>query len=126
MSDNRPQFSSEEFKTFTHDWNFQHVTSSPRYPRSNGFIERTIQTVKLTMQKAKRSNIDMDLALLCIRSTPIDGTLPTSAEILSGRKIRSNLPMKITNNLHNKDAIQQRLQERQTTQKLSHDYHYGG
>ena len=34
------------------------ITSSPRYPRSNGFIEHMAQTVKITQEKAKQSRID--------------------------------------------------------------------
>ncbi|UYV60281.1 K02A2.6-like [Cordylochernes scorpioides] len=37
-SDNGPQFGSL-FKEFANEYGFTHVTSSPRYPQSNGFIE---------------------------------------------------------------------------------------
>ena len=33
FSDNDPQFSSCEFKQFAKDYGFEHITSSPRYPR---------------------------------------------------------------------------------------------
>ena len=36
VTDNGPQFAATEFATFTNKWGFQHVTSSPRYPQSNG------------------------------------------------------------------------------------------
>ena len=42
MSDNGPQFSCGEFREFAQRWDFEHVTSSPRYPQSNGQVERAI------------------------------------------------------------------------------------
>jgi hypothetical protein len=66
VSDNGPQYSSHQYKTFAKEWGFQHDTSSPRYPKSNGFVERAIQTVKKTIKKALKSGDDPCLALLCI------------------------------------------------------------
>jgi hypothetical protein len=34
-SDNGPQYLSIEFKKCAQEWNFEHVTSSPKYPKSN-------------------------------------------------------------------------------------------
>ena len=53
-------------------WEFEHVTSSPRYAQSNGIIERVIGTVKAVMINAKQSGTDPQLALLCLRSTPLN------------------------------------------------------
>ena len=46
VSDNGPQFVSSEMKTFAVSYNFEHVTSSPRYPQGNGLTKRTVQTMK--------------------------------------------------------------------------------
>ena len=73
VSDNGPQFIAEELKIFAATYGFSYDTTSPRYPQSNGFIERTIQTVKNTFEKAKLSKKDPYLALLQLRNTPIDG-----------------------------------------------------
>ena len=121
ISDNGPQFSSAVFEAFSKEWNFKHVTSSPRYPQSNGFIERQVKTVKAAMEKAKDADADPSKALQYLRATPIDAHLPSPSELLLGRKIRTNLPSKITNQLPEKDAIYQRLQTRQDEQKKYFD-----
>ena len=71
-TDNGPQFSSREFSEFAATYGFQHVTSSSRYPRSNGFIESQVKVVKKTLEKVARDNGDPHLALLYLRSTPVD------------------------------------------------------
>ena len=51
FSDNGPQFTS--FSQFVKTYDFQHVTSSPFYPQSNGLAERTVQTVKALLRDAE-------------------------------------------------------------------------
>ena len=121
ISDNGSQYSSQLFKSFAHSWGFQHVTSSPIFPQSNGMAERYVQTVKNTVAKAMKDKRDVYLALLCIRTTPVDNQLPSPAELLFNRKIRSNLPTQIQNNNPDKDKIADRLQSRQSNQKAHFD-----
>ena len=52
VSDNGPCYNSAEFRKFSEDRGFEHITSSPGYPQSNGQSERTIQTVKAMLEKA--------------------------------------------------------------------------
>ena len=68
ISDIGSQYSSEDFRVFSVRYGFDHVTSSPLYPRSNGFIERTVQTVKKLFTKAKEGGGDPHLAMLCLRT----------------------------------------------------------
>ena len=60
LTDNGPQFDSCKFATFSTDCMFQHMTSSPRYPQSNGEVERVGQMMK---------SCDEYLALLNYRDT---------------------------------------------------------
>ncbi|XP_024885717.1 uncharacterized protein K02A2.6-like, partial [Temnothorax curvispinosus] len=50
-SDNGPQFSSQEYKQFAENFGFAIVTSSPRYPQSNGKVEAAVKTVKRILEK---------------------------------------------------------------------------
>ena len=91
IADNMP-FSSLKFKTFASDWEIEVVTSSPHYPKSNGLVERNVQTVKLLLRKADESKQDGFLALLEFRNTPISGMDDSPAELLMSRKLRTRLP----------------------------------
>ena len=42
VSDNGPQFASAEFKAFATKWGFQHITSFPVYPQSNGKVKNAV------------------------------------------------------------------------------------
>ncbi|UYV80019.1 K02A2.6-like [Cordylochernes scorpioides] len=85
-SDNGPQFRSL-FKEFAQDYGFTHVTSSPRYPKSNSFIVSFVKIVKERIGKSK----DPYLALLAYRATPLaNGFSP--AELSMGRRIRTTIP----------------------------------
>ncbi|UYV74937.1 K02A2.6-like [Cordylochernes scorpioides] len=70
VSDNGPPFNSTGFKNFAQKYEFKHQTSSPKYPRSNGQVERTIQTIKGLIIKAMKSGRDPNLALMEFNNTP--------------------------------------------------------
>ena len=53
VSDNGPQFSCQEYRDFATEYGFVAVFSSPHYPRSNGQVERYVQTIKNIMKKAE-------------------------------------------------------------------------
>ena len=91
ISDNGPQFASDEFLMFATNWDFEHQTSSPGYPQSNGLAEKTVQTIKNILSKAKSDGQCALLSILEYRSTPVDG-LASPAQLLMGRQLRSILP----------------------------------
>lgn len=83
MSDNGPQFDSQEFQEFTTEWSFTHKTSSPHYPRSNGLAEIAVKTVKNMIKKCQSSRQDIHKALLAYRSTPLQNGLSPSQTLMS-------------------------------------------
>ena len=88
VSDNGPQFSPHEFTVFASRYNFTHTTSSPHHPRNNGQAERTVKTVKALL----KNSADPQLSLLSYRSTPLPWCSLSPAELLMGRKIRTDFP----------------------------------
>jgi len=66
QSDNGPQFMSMPFETFRKEWNFEHTTSSPHFPQSNGKAESAVKIVKRMLRRCA----DPELALLEYRNTP--------------------------------------------------------
>ena len=94
-SDNGPQFPSHQFTKFAREWNFDHTTSSPGNPRSNGQAKAAVKITKGLLTHAKYSGQDPYLALLAYRSTPINAQLHSPAEMLYQRAIRTTVPQRI-------------------------------
>ncbi|XP_038077275.1 uncharacterized protein K02A2.6-like [Patiria miniata] len=92
ICDNGTQFTSSQFRAFAQQNGFRIQTSSPHYPRGHGFIERHIQTVKRILSKCRELGDDPNLALLCLRTTPLKSNLASPAELLNRRKYKTALP----------------------------------
>ena len=99
-SDNGPCYSSQEFRFFMQNWLIEHRTSSPHYPQSNGLAESMVKVSKNLIEKAVRQDLPWNQLLLDYRCTPISSEIPSPAEILFGRKLRSSisiLPSQVMN-----------------------------
>ena len=115
VSDNGPPFQSKEFAKFLSSLGIKHTTSSPGYPRSNGFIERHIQMVKNMLSKSSNTRSFQEV-LADLRTTRIGTGLPSPAEILHGRNLTTRAQAEI-----DMKAICSVLQERQLKMMLDHN-----
>jgi hypothetical protein len=93
MSNNGPPFNSESFKDFSDEWDFNHITSSPHHPQSNGKVENAVKTCKSLLKKARDDKQDPLLSLLEWRNIPTEGMGASPAQLLYGRRTRTRLPV---------------------------------
>ncbi|CAI5660683.1 unnamed protein product [Oreochromis niloticus] len=121
VSDNGPQYTSGEFLRFSRLWDFQHKTSSPGYPQSNGKAESAVKTAKRLLLKAKMAGQDPYLAILDHRNTPSQGLETSPAQRLLSRRTRTLLPTR-TSLLRPKviPALRE-LEVKQKRQKVCYD-----
>ena len=95
VSDNSPQFKSQEFKDFL-DWlGVLHKPTSPYHPSSNGQAERFVQTVKQALKAMASSGeslqVRLDKFLLAYRNAPHAFTGELPAVRFMGRQLRTRL-----------------------------------
>lgn len=123
VSDNARQFTSTDFRQFATQWNFKHVTSSPRFPQCNGKAERAVRTAKEIMKQE-----DIFLALLAYRTTPLVELGVSPAQLMFDRQIRSTmpcLPQKLKHNCVPRETLEFRDRRAKQKQKENFDRHYG-
>jgi transposase InsO family protein len=126
VSDNGPQFNpcpSSPFRKFAEEYGFQHITSSPKFPQSNGMAEAAVKIVKSFMKKGT----EPVKALMVYRATPLaNGYSP--AELLMGRKLRTTLPC-APQQLQPKTVDVKELRGKEENmkekQKENYDHHHG-
>ena len=126
VSDNGPQFTSQEYKTFLKSNGIKQTLVPAYHPASNGAAERAVQTVKASLLKQvldeKSQNITITLAhrlanfLMSYRMTPhsVTGCAPT--ELFLKRQIRTRFTLL-------KPDLTKVVQDKQQRQKENHDLH---
>lgn len=104
VSDNGPQFTSDEFETFLRNNGIKHTLTPPYSPQTNGSAERAVQTVKGCLKKKLADEVagvipmmsfqrKVDDFLITYRSTPTSTTGVSPAEKFLGRTIRTRLSL---------------------------------
>ena len=121
-SDNGSQFGTlltSAFTQFSKDWGFTHVTSSPKFPQSNGFVESAVKIIKRALKKSE----DPYKALQSYRATPLSNGF-SPAELLMGRRIQTSVPIatsKLYPKIPNRNVLLEREECRRSQQKQTYD-----
>lgn len=91
VTDNGPQFVSEEIKHFFQQNGIRHIRTTPYHPRSNGLVERLIKTLKRRYKSTKQEIKDKELALQNVlfsyRNSPQKSLGKAPAEMFVGRRL---------------------------------------
>ena len=118
VSDNGPQFTSQEFLQFMTTNGIRHITSSPYHPASNGAAERFVQTVKRALYTGGMDGTPLEKTLtsflLQYRNTshPTTGVSPSS--LFLHRVLRTRLDLL-------RPDVGSRVRKHQSQQKMYHD-----
>ena len=97
VSDNGPQFTSDEFKEFMLNCGIIHIKTAPYHPQTNGEAERFVQTFKNFVKRADHDNnlnqrqIDEAILkfLMTYRCTPHSGTEMSPSYLMLNRQIKN-------------------------------------
>ena len=120
VSDNRPQFTSEEFHEFTVSNGVKHIRSAPYHPATNAAAERMVQTMKKALRASYDNGLPLEQKLiaflLCYRTTPHYTTGATPSSLFISRELRTRLDLLSPD-------IRARVKEKQDAQKAYHDQH---
>ena len=92
ITDNGPQFRSQEYEKFAATWKFEHTTSSPYHSQSNGKAESAVKIAKKLLQKSKKDHRDVQLAILDWRNTPTESSNVSPSQKFHSRRTRTLLP----------------------------------
>lgn len=88
ISDNGPQFACENFRAFSKDYGFVHITTGPHFPQANEQIERIVQTVKQLLSRSS----DLYKAILAYRNIAIDMLGKSPVQLFFNRSLKTDLP----------------------------------
>ena len=88
VTDNATCFVSEEFAEFAKNWNFTHITSSPRYPKGNAHAEKAVGMVKQIYTRCA----DPLFGMLVLKTVPLLDVKESPDKLFFGRILNTNLP----------------------------------
>ena len=91
ITDNAASFTSEEFTEFAENWNFEHITSLPRYPKGNTHAEKAVGKVKQIYTRCD----DPLFGMLVLKTVPLLDLKESPDKLFYGCSLNTNLPKSI-------------------------------
>ena len=120
VSDNRAQFTSQEFAEFLHSNGIKYARTAPYHPSSNGAVERLVQTFKQAMKAGEGNGFSLQhhlqTFLMTYRSTPCAKTGLSLLSLFLRRPIRTRFDLLLPN-VDRKVAVAQEKQRVTMTEK---------
>ena len=114
ISDNGPQFTSNEFDEFMKKNGIKHILTSPYHPKSNSEAEQAVQTFKssLKVRGMEKEDLQTKLSrfLLYYRTTTTTSIGLTPSELLMKRRLRTQLYLL-------RPSVMERMSKHQETSK---------
>ena len=121
FSNNGPCFKSHKMTKFAQAWGFDHDTSSPRYPQSNGLAEVSVKSVKYLLEKCGGDLNSFQKGILILRNSPLKGG-KSPAQLLFGRQLKDNLPT-LSSNLEKREIVNRDIVADRRKSKQNYDRH---
>ena len=90
ISDNGPCYKIQEFNSFCARFEISHITGASHNHQANSIAECMIQTIKHLMVKNYN---DTWLAMLILKSMPMNGIDRSPAELMCNRQFQTNLSL---------------------------------
>ena len=97
VTDNGPQFVSDDFAQFTKQNGVKHIHCAPYHPATNGLAERFVQSLKMVLKASVNSGFSLQHRFLNFlfnyRSTPNTTTGVSPASLFLHRQFRTRMDM---------------------------------
>ena len=129
VTDNGPQFISEEFAQFVKENRIKHTRSAPYHPASNGLAERFVQSLKTALKTSASTGLSLahrlSNFLLTYRSSPHATTGVSPSSLFLHRPLRTRFDLLRPNQESHVTGQQSRQKDVHDKKARFREFHVG-